>query len=361
MQTPALHAIGTVAAGRRPVTCGLIRSASLHGYADLVKSLGHDPAVLVRAAGLSARLLDDPETLIPIHAVRELLEVAARTTGTQDFALRLAARRSLSHLGPISLVLQQEPTPRQALDTLCRYLKLLSAGMFVRIEDAGSGVLVRQDLVPIAGMAMRQSMELAVGVMYRIVRELLGPQWKPVRVCFNHRPPSDASAHRAFFGTAVDFNSEFNGIVCNTADLLVPQQGANPEMARFARQYLDRALSGQHQSTQATVRQLIAALLPGGRCTSQQVAQHLGVDRRTVHRHLGNEGETFATLLQSVRSELVLRQVQDSDLPLSEVAQLLGFAAPAAFSHWFRQTFGCSVTAWRAQEKAKAAVRQGQP
>src|SRR3989475_12536239 len=54
-------------------------------------------------------LLDDPETLIPIHAVRELLEVAARTTGTQDFALRLAARRSLSHLGPISLVLQQEP------------------------------------------------------------------------------------------------------------------------------------------------------------------------------------------------------------------------------------------------------------
>jgi len=126
-----------------------------------VKSLGHDPAVLVRAAGLSARLLDDPETLIPIHAVRELLEVAARTTGTQDFALRLAARRSLSHLGPISLVLQQEPTPRQALDTLCRYLKLLSAGMFVRIEDAGSGVLVRQDLVPIAGMAMRQSMELA--------------------------------------------------------------------------------------------------------------------------------------------------------------------------------------------------------
>ena len=66
-------------------------------------------------------------------------------------------------------------------------------------------------------------------------------------------------------------------------------------------------------------------------------------------------------MLQSVRSELVLRQVQDSDLPLSEVALLLGFAAPAAFSHWFRHTFGCSVTAWRTQEKAKEAVRQGEP
>jgi AraC-like DNA-binding protein len=204
-------------------------------------------------------------------------------------------------------------------------------------------------------------MELAVGVMYRIVRELLGQPWKPVRVCFKHRPPKDVKAHKAFFGTAVDFNSEFNGIVCDAADLQTPLPGNNPEMARFARQYLDRALSGRHQSTKATVQQLVAALLPGGRCTSQQVAQHLGIDRRTLHRHLARDGESFATLLQAVRSELVLRQVQDSDLPLSEVAQLLGFAAPAAFSHWFRHTFGCSVTAWRAQEKAKAAVRQGQP
>src|SRR2546427_7769308 len=39
-------------------------------------------------------LLDDPETLIPIHAVRELLEVAARTTGTQD---RKSTRLNSSH------------------------------------------------------------------------------------------------------------------------------------------------------------------------------------------------------------------------------------------------------------------------
>ena len=287
MQTPALHAIGTVAAGRRPVTCGLIRSASLHGYADLVKSLGHDPAVLVRAAGLSARLLDDPETLIPIHAVRELLEVAARTTGTQDFALRLAARRSLSHLGPISLVLQQEPTPRQALDTLCRYLKLLSAGMFVRIEDAGSGVLVRQDLVPIAGMAMRQSMELAVGVMFRVLRELIGAQWRPQQVSFVHRAPADASAHRAFFGVTPLFDQPFNGMVCRLADLQLLRecgQAQGSGVARFARSHLEQALRSRGEGMQAACRELIIALLPGGRCTAQQVARHLGMDRRTLHR-----------------------------------------------------------------------------
>ena len=350
MQTPALHAIGTAAAGRRPVTCGLIRSASLHGYADLVKSLGHDPAVLVRAAGLSARLLDDPETLIPIHAVRELLEVAARTTGTQDFALRLAARRSLSHLGPISLVLQQEPTPRQALDTLCRYLKLLSAGMFVRIEDAGSGVLVRQDLVPIAGMAMRQSMELAVGVMFRVLRELIGAQWRPQQVSFAHRAPADASAHRAFFGVTPLFDQPFNGMVCRLADLQLLRecgQAQGSGVARFARSHLEQALRSRGEGMQAACRELIIALLPGGRCTAQQVARHLGMDRRTLHRRLLAEGQTFSALLDTLRRELVLRHLQDGGQPLGEVAGLLGFAAPSGFCHWFRAAFGASVSDWR--------------
>lgn len=339
----------------------VVRSASLNGYLDLAQSVGLDAHAMLRRAGLSPRSLENPETPLSTAAVSALMEHSAQASGVEDFGLRLAARRQLSNLGPISLVLKEEPTARAALDTLCRYLRLLNASLLTRIEEHGDRLVIREEILVEQTASTRQSMELAVGVMFRILRELLGPQWKAVRVCFNHRPPRDAKAHRAFFGTTVDFNSGFNGIVCHTADLQAPMAGHNPEMARFAREYLDRALSGQHQSTKATVRQLIAALLPGGRCTSQQVAQHLGVDRRTIHRHLGREGESFATLLQSVRSELVLRQVQDSDLPLAEVAQLLGFAAPAAFSHWFRSTFGCSVTAWRTQEKAKAAVRQGQP
>lgn len=336
----------------------VVRSASLVGFLDLAQSVGLDAYAMLRRAGLSPRSLEDPETPLSTVAVRALLEDSAQASGVEDFALRLASRRQLSNLGPISLVLTEEPTARAALDTLCRYLRLLNASLLTCIEEHDKVLVIREEILVAQTASTRQSMELAVGIMYRIVRELLGARWKPLRVCFTHRPPRDTSAHSAFFGIAVDFNSELNGIVCNAADLLVPQQGVNPEMARFARQYLDRALSGQHQSTQTTVRQLIAALLPGGRCSSQQVAQHLGVDRRTIHRHLAREGENFASLLQSVRAELVMRQVQDSDLPLAEVAQLLGFGTSAAFSHWFRGTFSCSAMQWRAEQKKKASAQK---
>ena len=196
---------------------------------------------------------------------------------------------------------------------------------------------------------MRQSMELAVGVMFRILRELIGPHWQPLQVCFTHRPPANASARRAFFGRRVTFNNDFNGVVCAAADLQIPRETGNPGASRFARDYLEAALRHRGEGFRESCRELILALLPGGRCTAQQVARHLRVDRRTLHRHLSAEGLTFTALLNQVRSELVMRHLRDSDLPLTEVAGLLGFSAPSSFSHWFRATFGCSVTDWRKQ------------
>jgi AraC-like DNA-binding protein len=325
----------------------LIRSASLNGYVELVQSLGHDPHALLREVGLAQRLLDNPETLIPGGAVRALLEQTARATGTVDFALRLAARRSLSDLGLVSLMLQQEPTVRQALDTLCGYLRLLNASLVTRIEDAGDAVIIHEDLLPNRELPMRQSMELAVGVMFRTLRELVGPQWRPRQVCFTHRAPADAAAHRAFFGCLVLFNQGFNGLVCAAAELQVERPRQHQAIARFAREQLDAALRRRAGGLRESCRELVLALMPVGRCTAQQVAQQLRVDRRTLHRYLSTEGSGFSELLNQVRMEMVLQHLRESDLPLGEIAGLLGFATPSSFSHWFRAQFGCSVSAWR--------------
>lgn len=336
----------------------LIRSASLSGYVDLVKSLGRDPATFMRTVGLSARLLQDPETLIPGDAVRELLEITARATRTEDLALRLAAQRKLGNLGPISLVLKEEATPRAALDTLCRYLKLVNASLITRIEDTGNVVVIREDLLPSRGLPMRQSVELAVGIMFRILGDLIGPQWRPIQVSFTHRPPADIAAHQRFFGRMVRFNQEFNGLVCAAADLSKPRTFEDYGGARLAREHLDAALRDRHESARGTCRELMQALLPAGNCTAQEVARHLRVDRRTLHRRLDAEGLTFSTLLDKVRSELAMRHLRDSDLPLGEVAQLLGFSGPSSFSHWFRDNFGCSASQWRIEARGSATAAE---
>jgi AraC-like DNA-binding protein len=80
-----------------------------------------------------------------------------------------------------------------------------------------------------------------------------------------------------------------------------------------------------------------------GLCRVKVLAQHLGVDRRAVHRRLDAEGTNFSTLLETERRELAQRYIEGSDRLLTEVAALLGFAAPSVFSRWCRGSFGASA------------------
>lgn len=338
-----------------PQQVAVIRSASLNGYMELARSLRINPEAMMRKAGLNPRCLDDPETPISVMAVRELLESSARAANVENFGLQLAHGRRLANLGPLSIVLREEPTARQALDTMSRYLRLLNASLLTRIEDHGDLVIIREEFL-LDGASVRQSMELAVGVMYRILGELLGPAWKPRQVCFSHRPPHDMSSHRALFGPNLEFNSGFNGIVCAARDLSARLPTADTGMAPYARRFLEQALSHTSNNTIDAARQLVAALLPGGRCTADQVAQHLAMDRRTLHRHLQADGETFSSMMQAVRSEFALRQIRDSDRSLAELAELLGFSGPSALAFWFKRRFGCSVSAWRKSQLARESA-----
>ena len=80
-------------------------------------------------------------------------------------------------------------------------------------------------------------------------------------------------------------------------------------MARHVQDYLDTIASRPHATMGAKVRECIYMMLASGLCSAAHVAKRLGTDRRTMHRHLAKEGETFSSLLDSVRGELRKNQV----------------------------------------------------
>lgn len=329
----------------------IVRSATLEGFPALARELGLDAAALLRQAGLHPRSLLDPETPLAAEAVGRLLEASARASGRPDFALRLAARRRFDSLGPISLLLKEQPSVGQALETLLSYLRLVNPSLVTRVLPRGPWVFIQEDLPYEGAQSLAQPIELALGVMFKILQELLGPRWAPVSVHFRHAPPAEVAAHEAFFGSRVLFRAGFNGIALRPADLSAHPQGGDPGLARVVRSVLDGALA-RAQGPDVVVRQLVVALLPGGGCTAQQVARHLGVDRRTLHRHLASQGLNFSALLQAVRRDLVQAHLAHAQLPVAESAALLGFASPSAFAYWFRTQFGCSVTRWRQAQGA---------
>jgi hypothetical protein len=89
-----------------------------------------------RTVGLDIADLAVPDKWVPATAVASLLERSAQQSGMEDFGLRLASLRRLSTLGPLSVVLRQEPDLRSALRLLAQYEHSYNEAMRLRLEES---------------------------------------------------------------------------------------------------------------------------------------------------------------------------------------------------------------------------------
>jgi AraC-like DNA-binding protein len=324
----------------------LARYASLNNFVELTRSLGLDPAAMVRDAGLDPAGLDTQDRWAPAAAIAELLERAAADSGREDLGIRLAELRRFSNLGQLSLVVREEPNVRSALQILTRYEHLYNEALHIHLTEADATATIRIRL-DLPQTRRRQSTELAVGVLYRLMRAFLGTTWQPVAVGFTHRPPRHDTIHHRALGPVVRFGEDYDGLRVHVRDLDAPNAMSDPILRGYTRQFLGSIETGQRATTLARVRELVEVLLPTGRCSVEQIARSLGVDRRTVHRRLASEGQTFTSLLDAARRDLAARLVRGQNRPLTEVAEVLGFSSHSNFTRWFRSRFGCSPRQWR--------------
>ena len=338
----------------------LVRAASLTNYSEVARAGGLDPVRMLLDAGLSPNILREPDLMIPVERVGQLLQASATLSGNESFGLCMAESRLLSNLGAVGMLIRDQTTLRDSLDVLVRYQVLLNGSLSLMIEESAGVVVLREQFK--AGnpqQPTRQRIELALGGMLRLLRQFLGADWQPRRVCFEHPAPRDVSVHHRIFGPCVEFDSDFNCIVCAKTDLDARNPSADPAMARYAQQLLDASAEPQRPTVLEDVRRTILLLLPSGRCTIEQVAEHLGVACRTVQRGLAEQGQTFSSMVNEIRKELAVRHVLQSDRPLTEVAMLLGFSAPSALSRWYQAQFGCSAKESRAARSARQPEQRG--
>jgi AraC-like DNA-binding protein len=325
----------------------LTRSASLTDYEHVARSVGLDPFRMLRMAKLPARVLDDPNMTISADSVGWLLEESARLSGQEAFGLLLAETRSLANLGMLALVIREEPTLRAAVQSLVRYMRLQNAGVQPRLdEDQGDIALLHVGVNMQGHGVWRQTIEMSTGIGLRTLRVLTRNTFRPVAISFTHERPASLDVHHRVLGTAVEFSHECNAILCRVADLDMPISTADPTLNREVKRWLDMQLANLRDEPAARARQIVRMLLPSGLCSVDRVAQHLGLHRRTLNRHLAVEGESVTTIINAVRAELAQELLANSERKLYEVAELLGFSTAGDFSRWFRGQFGMTPSEW---------------
>jgi AraC-like DNA-binding protein len=83
-------------------------------------------------------------------------------------------------------------------------------------------------------------------------------------------------------------------------------------------------------------------MLPLGSLTADTVAAQFSMSSRTLRRHLQQEATSYQEILDDVRAELARHYLTKEKRGIDEVAFLLGFSDPSAFTkafrRWTRQT-----------------------
>ena len=334
-----------------------IRAAALTGYRELAASLGLDPDRLVTAVGLDPADLDASDRWIPAGASARLLEMSAELSGCADFALRMARLRRLGTLGPLSVVLRDEPTLESALRLLIRYTHTYNEALHLRLHDDGklaSGDVWLEFAEP---APVAQASDLVMGALVGIIRALVGSHWMPTSASFVHDAPADPTPYNRLFGSVVGFADEGTRLVFRTVQLDAPVVTSDASLRPYTHDFLRTAVAFGAATATAQAREVVEVLLPLGQSSLNDVSRHLGLRPRELQRRLGEEGESFSAVVNAARRRLAERNLPNPRYSLTEISQMLGFAAPSAFSRWFSQQYGTSPSAWRSTARTEPADR----
>ncbi|MCW2784566.1 MAG: AraC family transcriptional regulator [Marmoricola sp.] len=326
----------------------LIRGTALQGFVGLVTELGGDPRGLLSAARIPYRAVGDPERWIGYPNVAAAVTAAAVATGTPDFGRRLAERQGIEILGPVGAAARTARTVADGLISASQYLSVFSRAIETELVTTADPHLRRLEyrIVTPGIPDPRQANELALGVILKIVRLLAGEQFRPTAVHVPHEPMTARTDYVRYFGARTRFAMPVAAIELKDTDLLRPVD-ADSDLHGVVRSYLSAVAPPEHHDLSDQVLLLVRNLLPTGGLTMPLVAQQLAMHPRTLQRRLAERGTTFEALLDQGRREIARNLLRDSQMPMSQVAGVLGYSEQSVLTRACQRWFGATPSAYR--------------
>jgi len=102
------------------------------------------------------------------------------------------------------------------------------------------------------------------------------------------------------------------------------------------------------------IRATIRHSLRHGHPRLDQVAEKLGIPRRTLQRRLSVAGTSYKQLVYELRFDLVTKLLEDPAVPIGSIASKAGFAKHSGFSRAFNDWTGMTPSQYRSQLLARS-------
>ncbi len=327
----------------------LVRLRVLTGFAELVSERGADPSTLLRKAGVPTDTAD-PETCFPLIAMCRLMVLAAEQLAMPDFGIQLSAKQDLAALGPIALIALRADTVEDAILAASRNMPYYSPALqSVLVREGAIGRLRMGHAIDLTLPQKRHLAELSLHRAVSILRQLTGVPGVDWTVHLTHPPGFEIGRYRLAFGCEVLFDQPEDELRFPCWVLNLRLQTSQPALREVAERYVRSVIRSRPLDLKRQIEELAREQLGSGRCTLSVIASQLGIAERSLQRRLNEQQICFEQIIDELRQTRALELLAVKALPMTRIAESLGYTSQTSFTRACQRWFGTSPRQLRNQ------------
>ncbi|MVA56679.1 helix-turn-helix domain-containing protein [Agrobacterium vitis] len=336
-------------------TTGIIASSAMNGLLASIRLGGLDADTVSARIGLGSNALFAESDFMPLAAFTSALEVASEETNDPIFGLKLGKEFEFQAIGSLAALFLTAPTLKEGLTQFSRHFPALQS-------NSRSALVVENDVArfsySIHDNTVRhktQDADFTESLLNTMLAATIGEDWKPCCIEFEHMPGDNLALYRSQLACPLSFGRRENAIV-------------------FPKKFLDRPIGAggdEHRHLQIACElsdllyrrekrlDLVAALkawIAAALCQHASIdidhaAGDFGMSLRSFQRKLAENGVNYADLRNMVRMEIAKSLLANTRLPISVIAEQLGYSELSAFARSFRHLTGFTPARFRQKSR----------
>jgi AraC-like DNA-binding protein len=308
---------------------------------EYLKNEGFDLKTILDRVGIPKSALEDSKTRFPKRRFQALWQVASEATGDPAIALRVSTTVKANALGIIGYLASASESRRNAFELVKGLTPLLWEDVECDLES-GSEVAFIRCSTGSEPQASHFTMEYAIGLTITMSRVLGAGRSDPLEARFSYSAPAYADEYERILRLPVRFDAGEDGVLFPISMMDSLNPSADAALRRLLERYGADQLATIPTSARFSqrVRACIMSRLPLGSLSADTVAAQFSMSNRTLRRRLQQEATSYQEILDDVRAELAQHYLTGEKRGIDEVAFLLGFSDPSAFTKAFRRWTG---------------------
>jgi len=303
-----------------------------------MEGLGLNRAELLESHAFNGQLLN---AWVEMGIVRRLWWKAYELSNDPLLGLKVGKKISLRAFNVVAPMLCHSPDLPTALLTIQKYQSLISqSGRFV-ITQADSDIQLTYKTSKSHIDTHFTQIDSVFAGSYKLIRSLLDEQFQLKQLTLTHKLAQTKKDYEDHFQCEVMLGQKKAGFVLQSAFQDINLTTADARIFELCQSLADDRLKHINNSEQLlnNLSEAIAAQ-HYRKATLEQVANQLNLSARTLQRKLQKQGINFQQAAEQVIVREASRLLENTQLPIFEIAEKLGYSNTSSFSRAFKTSTG---------------------